>query len=317
MTPSNTEIASTRESFRSRIRKESAVFDLKLPLYMGAAKMFAQSVLPGSVRQHARSMYYAYLKRRIHRPDLVIPTAQRLNYTIQAGPFAGLVFPPEVIEGNGYGYFVPKLLGAYELEIQPFIQEICRRSYSQVINIGAADGYYAVGLAQHLPNAVILAYEYEAESRAACEQTARLNGVADRVKMRGLCEQQELIDALRNSANSAEPALVVCDCEGGERELLDPEAIPGLANADLLVELHDVISPGITQTIASRFARTHRMEFVHSVDRDPDAYPGLNGLSREDRAFLISEHRKGPMEWVFCTATNRNSRTAMRGGSRV
>ena len=80
MTPSNTEIASTRESFPSRIRKESAVFDLKLPLYMGAAKMFAQSVLPGSVRQHARSMYYAYLKRRIHRPDLVIPTAQRLNY---------------------------------------------------------------------------------------------------------------------------------------------------------------------------------------------------------------------------------------------
>ena len=105
----------------------------------------------------------------------------------------GLVFPPEVIEGNGYGYFVPKLLGAYELEIQPFIQEICRRSYSQVINIGAADGYYAVGLAQHLPNAVILAYQYEAESRAACEQTARLNGVADRVKMRGLCEQQELV----------------------------------------------------------------------------------------------------------------------------
>lgn len=313
MTPSHTQIASTRGSFRSRLRKESAVFDLQLPLYMGAAKMLAQSLLPGSVRRQARSMYYAYLKRRIHRPDLVVPVAQRLNYTIQAGPFAGLVYPLDIVERDGQ--FVPKLVGSYELEIQPFIREICQRSYGQVVNIGAAEGYYAVGLAQHLPGAVVLAYECEPESRAVCEQVARLNGVTDRVRMRGLCDGPALIEALQSSETSNQPSLVVCDCEGGELALLDPALVPGLATADLLIELHDIIAPGITRTIASRFADTHRLEFVRSVHRDPEAYPHLNGLSREDRAFLISEHRKGPMEWVFCTATNRISQTT-KGESR-
>jgi predicted O-methyltransferase YrrM len=253
------------------------------------------------------------LKRRIHRPDLVIPVAQRLNYTIQAGPFAGLVYPPEIIERDGQ--FVPKLVGSYELEIQPFIREICRRSYSQVINIGAAEGYYAVGLAQHLPGAVVLAYECEPESRAVCEQLAAMNGVKERVLMRGLCDRDALIDAL-HSGDTSQPALVVCDCEGGELELLDPAIVPGLATADLLIELHDIIAPGITRTIAARFAPTHRLEFVRSVDRDPDVYPALHSLSPDDRAFLISEHRKGPMEWVLCTAIHRAAQPVSKRGSR-
>jgi hypothetical protein len=230
----------------------------------------------------------------------VIPIAKRLGFTVQAGPFAGMVYPPDVVGTDGV--FVPKLLGCYEIECDPFVEELSTRSYYQVINIGAAEGYYAVGLARRIPAVKVIAFETLAKSRELCAELARMNGVEGQIEVRGFCDPKSLAGILESDTSRNKRTLIVCDCEGAELDLLRPEVIPSLAAADLLVELHDTVNPEISHTISARFAPTHRLEMAGSCDRDPDAYPALSELSAEDRAFLLSEHRKDQMAWLFCTA---------------
>ena len=56
---------------------------------------------------------------------------------------------------------VPKLIGSYEEEVHLIIEEIIRRRYSIVVNIGCAEGYYAVGFALRIPDAIVYAFDIE------------------------------------------------------------------------------------------------------------------------------------------------------------
>jgi hypothetical protein len=229
----------------------------------------------------------------VRRARVVAPIAKRLGFVVQGGPFAGMVYPPEIVRADIGSVFFPKLVGCYEQECQRFIDHICSQSYSRVVNIGAGDGYYAVGLARRLPEACVIAFEMDALSRALCRRLARLNGVESQVEVRGFCDHQAL------AATLTESTIIVSDCEGAELDLLRPDMIPGLAKASLLVELHDFVDAGISQTIQSRFAMTHDLERVQSCERDPQVWPILKELPLKDRAFLVCEHRPGTMEWLF------------------
>jgi hypothetical protein len=282
----------------SRINKKTRDYDIDIPLPIAIAKFIVRRYAPRPMLSWASGVYFSYLRHRLSRPGLVVPIAERLGFTVQAGPFAGMTYPREIVHTDGL--FMPKLLGCYEMECHPYIEKLCARSYDQVINIGAAEGYYSVGLARRMPAVKVIAYETEPKSRELCVKLARMNGVEDRIEQRGFCDRESLAVILKSDDNKR--TLILSDCEGAELELLDPGVIGSLKRSDLLVELHDVVNPEISRTLAGRFAATHRLEKITSSTRDPSAYPALNELKAEDREFLLSEHRKDPMDWLFCTA---------------
>ena len=205
---------------------------------------------------------------------------------------------------------VPKLVGSYEAELHPLMTRIVERGYSRVIDIGCAEGYYAVGLALRLPSAMVHALDVNPVAREWCEELARLNGVADRVVVDD-CD----ISRVRNL--TAEPALVICDCEGHEVDLLRADEAPGLTGCDILVELHDpcarrfpeTISPWlqewplmdrrVTETIRRRFEDTHEVELIPSAPRDSAAYPILRCLSRGDAQLATAELHPADSQWAF------------------
>ncbi len=82
------------------------------------------------------------------------------------------------------------------------------RGYETVVNVGCAEGYYAVGLARRMPTAHVHAFELVDETRRTCELTARLNGVEGRVSVSGAAGAGDVAPALRGRR------LVICDCEG-------------------------------------------------------------------------------------------------------
>jgi hypothetical protein len=41
--------------------------------------------------------------------------------------------------------FIPKIIGSYECELHPAIEEIIVNNYAEVWDVGCAEGYYAVG----------------------------------------------------------------------------------------------------------------------------------------------------------------------------
>lgn len=61
---------------------------------------------------------------------------------ILAGPFRGMKY----IENSHGSAYLPKILGSYEKELHKFIPRIVEEEYELILDIGAAEGYYAVGL---------------------------------------------------------------------------------------------------------------------------------------------------------------------------
>lgn len=234
---------------------------------------------------------------------------ERYGLTVQGGPFAGMAY----IEQATGSSFVPKLVGSYEAELQGVLKEFLAPSAAPlgvVVDVGSAEGYYAIGLALHLPGTPrVLAFDINPGAQELCTALAAKNGIRDRVEVEGACTPTRLQEILATNAanNPGKDALVVCDCEGYELELLDPTVTPALASANILVELHDCYRPGITPTLVERFSPTHHIQLLDSVERKPSDYPSLSFLPPDQQQIAVSEFRPGPQQWAFLyplTATN-------------
>src|SRR6478752_5182038 len=68
--------------------------------------------------------------------------------TVLHGPFTGLVY--NGIEATGSSVYA-KLLGSYETEIMPALETLLTKPYSNFVNIGSDEGFYAVGVARLSP----------------------------------------------------------------------------------------------------------------------------------------------------------------------
>ena len=226
------------------------------------------------------------------------------GFAVRSGPFQGMLYPREIVtpERLLQNSVVPKLLGCYEAELHGAIEQALTRRYAKVINIGCAEGYYAVGLARRMPSTSVFAFDSEPLARRLCEEMARANGVSERVHVRGECT----VETLRTLVSDRN--LVVCDCEGCERDLLDPGLLPGLAACDVIVELHDCVDPSISGTIRQRFAPTHDVTELTKVKRDPSAYPPLKGVNLYQQRLAVTEFRWGPLEWAFLSAKHSGIR---------
>ena len=140
----------------------------------------------------------------------------RTGSTIPAGPFQGMSYSVEASEGGR----VPRLLGAYEASLHPVIETVITRAYPQILDIGCAEGYYAVGLARRMPKTTVHARDTDPRARALCQTLAKANAVEDRVQVGPEATHADF--AVCGDART----FVLCDIEGAEGPLLDPAHAP-------------------------------------------------------------------------------------------
>ncbi|WP_299477615.1 class I SAM-dependent methyltransferase [Cypionkella sp.] len=224
------------------------------------------------------------------RSELISNTlVGRSGTKVTSGPFRGMDYPVRASEGSR----AARLLGSYESSLAPVIEEIVTKAYPVIIDVGSAEGYYAVGLARRLPNARVLARDANPKAQVLCAALAAANGVADRVEVGGLMDHADF------DLCHAQKTLVVCDIEGAEAELLDPVLAPGLAAADILVEAHDCMRPGLSGVIAERFKATHNIRVIGRRLDDSGLPDWMEGLSDLDRLVALWEWRSGPTPWLW------------------
>lgn len=215
--------------------------------------------------------------------------AKNTNLVVPYGPFAGMRCVADYSCSGSSA--VPRMLGSYEAELHDTILELASRGYERIVNIGCGEGYYAVGLARLMPTAHVYALDPEPTARIMCNAAAELNGVAERVTVMGKCTPA-MLQALAHPKT-----LIFCDCEGAELELLDPVAIPTLAQCDILVEMHDFLQADTSAMLETRFRGTHSIQVIRQVPRDPRAFPILQLLSDLDQMVSLCEFRPGRTPW--------------------
>lgn len=223
----------------------------------------------------------------------VSPELQVLN-----GPFQGLKYPSlDITEAT----LVPKIVGSYESQLHTILQRIFDTPYSDIIDVGCAEGYYAVGFASRMPNTTIHCFDVNESDLNFCRRMAKHNNLNNLI-YNNLCTQATLINF-----NFKGRGLIFSDCEGFELELFTEEVVGKLTNVDVLVELHDNVNPIISSEILMRFQHTHNFQVINNLNVDVAELTGLEQLSEKDKEFAVFEHRGGInknifMEWAFLTS---------------
>ena len=218
---------------------------------------------------------------------------QQQGTVVMQGPFAGMDFLPQSAEGC----HIAKLLGCYEQPLQPFIEQAITNAYPTILNIGCAEGYYAVGMAKRMPNTQVLAFDLNPKAQEVCAALAQKNAVSDRVKVGALFKPEDF-ETHRN-----QKVLVLCDIEGAENELLNPEAAPALKGMDIIVESHECLIPGITKVLIDRFKDTHQITLINDDGQRnlQQAPQWFNNLAHLDQLLATWEWRSGATPWLVMT----------------
>jgi hypothetical protein len=212
------------------------------------------------------------------------------NTHTRHGPFKGMYI--DIDDSIAHSTSIPKIIGSYEAPVVAAIRELAINQYDTVINIGAADGYYAIGLARVLPNASVYAYDVDIQCQSACKELARRNGVSDRVLVLGECTVSTLRSPLTKGA------LIICDIEGGEGILFNSSTISGLHFADLIIETHDFRLPGARQKLLDGFRQTHDIVEYHDRPRERFDYGCLAGVSDDIAKEMLDERRPPGQSWI-------------------
>jgi len=256
------------------------------------ARRFLETVAPRkfatlqAIRARRR---IARLQRQWGRVALAKRFIEAHGEIVCGGPFARMKLPYE----ECFAGYLAMMVGSLERELEPAIMAAINRNYSRILNIGCAEGYYAVGFAIKSKAASVHAYDIDPWARRYCTRLAALNGAADRVQVRGWCDHAAITAVAREST------LILCACEGYEFELLDPVKCPLLNQCDLIVEMHDFArSGGVTAPILARFRDTHNCTIVEIQPRDAFMYPALEALPESARQEAVAEVRNPNSRWA-------------------
>lgn len=208
-----------------------------------------------------------------------------VGMAVGAGPFQGLRLP-EVANRTHIG---PFLLGTYEMELHSWWNDLLRRQFDVIVDIGAYFGYYAVGLARRYPSVPVVAFDTDRWARRAIARTAEENGVTN-VIVRDYCTPTWLAGQVLTRS------LIVCDCEGFELELFGRASIGALDAATMIIELHEGLAPGVTAAILARFRDTHTVDLVSSRIETPISMR-VDGLT-PDQVVRAAAEVRSPLQWV-------------------
>jgi len=209
-----------------------------------------------------------------------------------SGPFRGM----KTAADREY-FITPMLLGTFELELHPLVESLCAKDQKSIVNVGAGEGYYAVGMALRCPAARVVAFDLNARCRELTRELARNNYVSERVSAEGYCD----VTALRRTLQKVPGGLIFMDVEGYENTLLQPAAVPELRACEVVVELHEHIRRGLYRQLSSRFAASHVIRRIWNRPRNYGDLPLTFSISS---IFLRRWLVRSMDEFRRCTRTS-------------
>lgn len=237
------------------------------------------------------------LKGEIARAkDKVLGHLWRLHGGVVAyGPFKGMRLSQEVWWGH-YD-LITKTLGVYEHHVLEKLFELRGATHVPFVDIGAADGYFAIGAAVSGLSQTVYAYEITTRGREALAYNAQINGCLEKIT---ICAEANF-DSLSQLILEHGQALMLIDIEGFEFDLLDERVLNLLSDCHIIVELHpSVVEHGHERQ--ERLINAARRHFdAHLIEREcyrPNGFPELSEFSDDERLLALSEGRGRNMQWL-------------------
>lgn len=217
------------------------------------------------------------------------------NGKVLYGPFKGLILPSQ--RWWGTATVSTMILGMYEREIVEEISDVSEQ-FSYFVDIGAADGFYAVGVLVANKFHHSFAFEISEKGRKSIRANAQINGVDSLISIYGKAE----IDFFKMiPPNIGERSVVLIDVEGFEFNLVTKEFCDFFQKSIIFIEIHEwMVANGESALVNLINICSNKFEvnYIKSGCRNPNIYPELDCFEEEFRWLACSEGRTKPQIWL-------------------
>lgn len=218
-----------------------------------------------------------------------------LNGTVRYGPFTGLK-----LERNpwwGRLDLGSQCLGLYELEILNFLSHLEPGRFSTFIDIGAADGYYAVGMLKSLRIPKAICFERSDSGRDAIGRLWRNNGSEGVLEVLAEANPRTIAELSQNDLSCA---LVMVDIEGAEFDLLVKKTLSILKFCTVIIEIHNWIDDFLARytEFLHDASKHYDIAILERLDRSTSHINELRDFTDDNRLLLVSERRPCLMRFL-------------------
>ena len=220
-----------------------------------------------------------------------------LNGRVAHGPLAGFKLSDDASWSAGSR--AAMLLGFYELEVLTSLVSITP-PYRTLIDVGAADGYYGVGLVWSGVFDRSYCFEISPRGQRVINSVAAENDVQDRISVLGEATTGSILSITNDNVNLNE-SVFLFDIEGREFDLITPDLLYKLKDSIIFIELHDkMLEDGDSKLniLLSNARKHHILSKISSGSRNPNDFPELLKFPENDRWLICSEGRRVPQVWL-------------------
>lgn len=241
-----------------------------------------------SLEKAVAKLYRKRIARRIY---------ENSDRSVRYGPFKGMRLPARAHISSAP--LALKMFGLYEPEVLAFLTGLEDRD--TLVNLGAGDGYYSVGLIHAGTVRRALSFEIDAGGREAIRNNAREHGMEGSIGIFGPADR-ELATTLAREGVDPSRTIILSDIEGAEFEVIDDALVSAMKGACWAIEIHDfAVSDGAAklEALQARLARHNGVEIVKAGPRDWRGIPELEALHDNARALVTSDGRKQLGRWLF------------------
>jgi Methyltransferase FkbM domain len=206
------------------------------------------------------------------------------------GPFNGLKLTDHSHWGNSDKGVM--CLGLYEQELLNDLTKI-PSGYDVFIDLGAADGYYGIGVLVAKLFKKSYCFELTEKGREVIVQNAMLNDLSESIQIFGGADKNFYEQIPADDLNKS---ILFVDIEGAEFDILDENVFQKFSNSIIYIELHDwFYEDGYEklENLKKNFRKTHEAIEIQTGARDMSIFSELSILSDSD-----SEGRGRLMKWL-------------------
>ena len=228
-----------------------------------------------------KKLYYKFTKK--YWSILSYEHAKKHNFIVQYGIFKNLKMNHEISWGQGD--IASKIYGFYENKIQQKIKDI---NNPILIDIGAADGFFAIGSLKSKICEFCYAFEETKKSRENLSKTAKINNVQNKLSIIGKVTKDNFFTLLPSKINFSE-VTILCDIEGGEFDLFSDEILATIRCSNIIIEIHKNHNKNLEIDLLERVKKYFNVSIIIDNDKNFESVSELHALNDIDRNLICSE----------------------------
>mgnify|MGYP001177709065 CR=1 FL=1 len=214
---------------------------------------------------------------------------------VKFGPFKGLKLSKNCAWGKlDLG---SQCLGLYEKQLLSEIEKIKPKEFSNFINIGAADGYYAIGMLMSKKIQRALCFEKSIKGRNSIIENWKLNNCVGKLEIQNKADEKNL---LKLPKRFLDKALIIIDIEGDEFDILSKNVLETIRNTTIIIEIHNWVEDFLFkyQTLLETANNFFNIQIIKNTSRNTYNSNKLREFTDDNRLLISSEHRPCLMRFL-------------------